>query len=142
MNASESTKFAFIVFDSIVRLIALPYLKCWNAMDGSVLLFLRQMKSPDLKANEFFRRSQALMSSMKQKIDEHDTARLNGYPPIFCFDEQKFTFDDTHFLKILVNLFGYLLLLLQHCQKATSSSNDLTFLIGEMVSISGCFAKL
>ncbi|OUC49022.1 hypothetical protein D917_05773 [Trichinella nativa] len=89
-----------------------------------------------------FRRSQALMSSMKQKIDEHDTARLNGYPPMFCFDEQKFTFDDTHFLKILVNLFGYLLLRLQHCQKATSSSNDLAFLIGETVSISGCFAKL
>ncbi|KAL1228197.1 Intermembrane lipid transfer protein [Trichinella spiralis] len=80
--------------------IALPYLKCWNAMDGSVLLFLRQMKSPDLK----FRRSQALMSSMKQKIDEHDTARLNGYPPIFCFDEQKFTFDDTHFLKKCIYL--------------------------------------
>ncbi|KRX14499.1 Vacuolar protein sorting-associated protein 13D, partial [Trichinella nelsoni] len=79
--------------------IALPYLKCWNAVDGSVLLFLRQMKSPDLKANEFFRRSQALMSSMKQKIDEHDASRLNGYPPIFCFDEQKFTFDDNHFLK-------------------------------------------
>ncbi|KRY12464.1 Vacuolar protein sorting-associated protein 13D [Trichinella patagoniensis] len=61
--------------------IALAYLKCWNAMDGT------------------FRRIQALMSSMKQKIDEHDTARLNGYPLMFCFDEQKFTFDDNHFLK-------------------------------------------
>ncbi|KRZ04401.1 Vacuolar protein sorting-associated protein 13D [Trichinella zimbabwensis] len=61
--------------------IALPYLKCWNAMDGS------------------FRRTHALMSSMKKKIDEHDTARLNGYPLIFCFDEQKFTFDDDHLLK-------------------------------------------
>ncbi|KRY67162.1 Vacuolar protein sorting-associated protein 13D [Trichinella pseudospiralis] len=75
--------------------IALPYLKCWNAMDGTVLLFLRQMKSPDLK----FRRTHALMSSMKEKIDEHHTSRLNGYLPIFCFDKQKFTFDDDHLLK-------------------------------------------
>ncbi|KRZ29671.1 Vacuolar protein sorting-associated protein 13A [Trichinella pseudospiralis] len=84
--------------------IALPYLKCWNAMDGTVLLFLRQMKSPDLKANEFFRRTHALMSSMKEKIDEHHTSRLNGYLPIFCFDKQKFTFDDDHLLKLSVVL--------------------------------------
>ncbi|KRX88092.1 Vacuolar protein sorting-associated protein 13D [Trichinella pseudospiralis] len=61
--------------------IALPYLKCWNAMDGT------------------FRRTHALMSSMKEKIDEHHTSRLNGYLPIFCFDKQKFTFDDDHLLK-------------------------------------------